>query len=92
MPTISDVEWEDDIFMVEFSLWEFELQAQYNVDTHLLTKISYVACQKTLEIRNLSIEVSADNESQLTEMLNNPRIFFANANQAAYRKYQRLCN
>ena len=92
VPTISDVEWEDDIFMVEFSLWEFELQAQYNVDTHLLTKISYVACQKTLEIRNLSIEVSADNESQLTEMLNNPRIFFANANQAAYRKYQRLCN
>jgi hypothetical protein len=61
------------------------------VNTHLLTRVSYVACNKTLEIRNLTIEVSANNSAQLTEILNNPRIFFANANSAAYRKYQRMC-
>jgi hypothetical protein len=44
-----------------------------------------------LEIRNLTIEVSSNNEDQLIEILNNPRIFFANANPAAYRKYQRMC-
>ena len=91
VPTISDIEWEDDVFMVEFSIWDFDLSARYNVDTHLLTKISYVACEKTLEIRNLTIEVSTSNEIQLTEILNNPRTFFANANSAAYRKYQRMC-
>ena len=91
VPTISDIEWEDDVFMVEFSIWEFNLKARYNVNTHLLTRVSYVACNKTLEIRNLTIEVSANNNAQLTEILNNPRIFFANANSAAYRKYQRMC-
>ena len=91
VPTISDIEWEDDVFMVEFSIWEFKLKARYNVNTHLLTRISYVACNKTLEIRNLTIEVSANNSAQITEILNNPRIFFANANTAAYRKYQRMC-
>jgi hypothetical protein len=79
------------VFMVEFSIWDFNLQARYDVETHKLTKISYVACNKTLEIRNLTIEVSASNSSQLTEILNNPRMFFANANSAAYRKYQRMC-
>ncbi|MBO7505204.1 hypothetical protein J6T66_03560 [bacterium] len=61
------------------------------MDTHLLTQISYVECNKTLEIRNLSIEISTENEDKLTEILNNPRMFFANANPAAYRKYQRMC-
>ena len=92
VPTVSDIEGEDDVFMVEFSIWDdFELKARYNVKTHLLTRISYVACNKTLEIRNLTIEVSSNNEDQLIEILNNPRIFFANANPAAYRKYQRMC-
>ena len=91
IPTISDIEWEDDVFMVEFSIWEFNLRARYNVNTHLLTRISYVACNKTLEIKNFSIEVGVNNSAQLTELLNNPRMFFANANSAAYRKYQRMC-
>lgn len=91
IPTISDIEWEDGVFVVEFSVWDINLKARYNVETHLLTKISYVACGKTLEIRNLIIEVSANNSEQLTEILNNPRMFFANANSAAYRKYQRMC-
>lgn len=91
VPTISDIDGEDSVFMVEFSVGSFNLQAHYDIDTHLLSKISYVACGKTLEIRNLTIEVSANNSSQLTELLNNPRMFFASANSAAYRKYQRMC-
>ena len=91
VPTISDIEGEDDVFMVDFSIWSFKLKAHYNVNTHMLTKISYVACNKTLEIRNLTIELSVNNSAQLTEILNNPRMFFANANSAAYRKYQRMC-
>ena len=58
----------------------------------MLTNVSYVACGKTLLIRNLTIEISASNEDQLTEMMNNPRMFFTKANQAAYRKYLRMCN
>ena len=93
VPNVYDIEWEDDIFMVEFTLWdEFTLQARYNVDTHLLTRISYIQCGKTLEIRNLTIEVSANNEAELTELLNNPRIFLTKANQAAFKKYQRMCD
>ncbi len=91
IPTISDIEWEEDVFMVEFSIWEFNLKARYDVNTHLLTRISYVACNKTLEIKNFTIEVSVNNSAQLAEILNNPRMFFANANSAAYRKYQRMC-
>jgi hypothetical protein len=73
-------------------LWdEYVLHARYNVDSHLLTRISYFKCDKTLEIRNLTIEVSADNEAQLTEILNNPRIFFTKANPAAFKKYQTMC-
>jgi hypothetical protein len=85
-------DWKDSKFLVKFSLWEFKLQANYDIETHLLTKISYVACDKTLEIRNLTIEISTDNESKLIEILNNPRVFFAQANPAAYKKYQRMCN
>jgi hypothetical protein len=56
-----------------------------------MTRVSYVACDKVLEIRNLTINVSRENESQLTEILNNPRLFLTQANSAAYKKYQRLC-
>ena len=92
VPNFYDIAWEDDIFTVEFSLWDFDLQARYNVETHLMTRISYVACDKTLEIRGLTIEVSVNNQAQLTEILNNPRIFLTNANQAAFKKYQRMCD
>ena len=91
VPKISDIEGENDVFMVDFSIWSFKLKANYDMNTHMLTKISYVACDKILEIRNLTIELSVNNSSQLTELLNNPRMFFANANSAAYRKYQRMC-
>ena len=89
---ITDIEWESDVFLVNFRLWDFDLQARYNVETHLMTRISYVACEKVLEIRNLKVDVSVNNEAQLTEILNNPRVFLTQANQAAYRKYQRLCD
>lgn len=89
---ISSIEWEDSIFLVEFDLGEFTLRWRYNVDTHLLTKISYYECEKTLEIRNLAIEVSANNEAQLKEILNNPRIFLTKANPAAFQKYQKMCD
>ena len=89
---IMDIEWESDVFLVDFTLWDIDLQARYNVETHLMTRISYVACDKVLEIRNLWIDVSVNNEEQLTEILNNPRMFFTQVNQAAYRKYQRLCD
>ena len=92
VPNVYDIEWEDDIFMVEFTLWDYDLQARYNIETHLMTRISYVACEKTLEIRNLTIEVSVNNEAKLTEILNNPRIFLTNANQAAFKRYQTMCN
>ena len=88
---ITDIEWESDVFLVNFTLWDFDLQARYNVETHLMTRISYVACEKVLEIRNLKISISKDNESELTELLNNPTLFFTQANQAAYKKYQRMC-
>ena len=61
------------------------------MNTHLLTQVSYVACDKVLEIRGLTIEISVNNAEQLTEILNNPRVFLVNANQAAYKKYQRMC-
>lgn len=89
---ITDIEWEADVFLVNFTLWSFDLQARYNVETHLMTRVSYVACDRVLEIRNLQINISSDNESQLTEILNNPRLFFTQANQAAYKKYQTLCD
>lgn len=92
IPTdVIDVEWQFDTFFVTFTLWGIDLQAYYDVNTHLLTKISFVNCDKTLEIRNLSIEVSVENEKQLTEILNNPKVFFARANPSAYKKYQKMC-
>lgn len=92
VPNVYDIPWEDNIFRVEFSLWEFDLEWRYNVETHMLTRISYVACDKTLEIRNLSIEISVNNEAHLTEILNNPRMFLTKANQTAFRKYQKMCD
>lgn len=92
IPLVSDIEWEENVFIVNFLLWDFELQANYDINTHLLTNVAYVACGKTLEINGLEIELSTNNESQLKQMLNNPRIFLSNINGAAYRKYQRMCN
>ena len=76
-----------------FTLWWIDLQAYYDVNTHLLTKISFIGtdCDKTLEIRNLSIELSVNNEKQLTEIMNNPKVFFARINPSAYKKYLSLC-
>lgn len=90
-PNVYDVDWEVNKFLVEFRLWEFNLQAYYDVNTKMLTKISYVNCDKILEIRNLTIEVSWDNESQLIEILNNPKVFLTQTNPAAYKKYQQMC-
>ena len=92
VPTISDVEWEENVFMVDFLLWDVELQWYYNLDTRLLNKISYVACGETLEIKNLEIEITTENEVQLAKILNNPRVFLSSVNEGAYRKYQRMCN
>jgi hypothetical protein len=91
--SVENIEWENDEFLVNFIIWEFNLQARYNVDTHLLTKVSYVDdCDNVLEIRWLTISVTKDNESQLIEILNNPKMFLAQANPAAYRKYQKMCD
>lgn len=93
VPEVKDsIEWEDGTFLVEFALGEFDLQAHYNINTHLLTKISYVACEKTLEIKNLTIELSTENEPKLAEILNNPKVFFVQTNPAAYKKYQKMCD
>ena len=92
IPNIFDVEWEDKKFFITFSLWEFDFQAYYDIETHVISKISYVSsCEKVLEIRGLTIDVTTENESQLTEILNNPKGFFPKANAAAYKKYQQLC-
>lgn len=89
---IHDIEWEVDEFLLDLTIWEFKLQATYNVGTHLLSKISYVSCGKILEIRWLSVPITTENESKLIEFLNNPRVFLTQANPAAYKKYQRMCD
>ena len=90
--SVENIDGESDEFLVNFTIWEFDLQARYNVDTHLLTKVSYVDCDKVLEIRWLTISVTKDNESQLIEILNNPKMFLTQVNPAAYRKYQKMCD
>lgn len=90
--SVENIDGENDEFLVKFTIWEFDLQARYNVDTHLLTKVSYVDCDKVLEIRWLTISVTKDNESQLIEILNNPKMFLTQVNPAAYRKYQKMCD
>lgn len=86
---IYKIEWKDLEFLVKFTLWEFDLQAEYNTENHILTKISYVVCEKTLEIRNLTIEVSADNEF-IKQLINNPKTFLAQSNPSAFKKYQKM--
>ena len=88
---IHDIEWEPNKFLVEFTLWDFELQGYYDVNTHLLTKIAFTNCKKPLEIKQLSLEITAENEPQLMEILNNPKVFFVNANPTIYKKYQKTC-
>ena len=89
---INTIDGDSENFLVNFTLWEFILQARYNVDSHLLTNISYVNCDKTLEIRWLEIPITTENEPQLTEILNNPKVFLAQSNPAAYKKYQKMCD
>lgn len=89
IPEIESVKW--NLVLVNFTLWEFELQAYYDINTQQLSKISYVACDKKLEIKGLTIEVSSNNIPQLTEILNNPRVFFTKVNQITYKQYQEMC-
>lgn len=91
VPSVSNIEWETDKFLVDFTLWTFNLQAHYDINTHVLTKVSYVACDKTLEIRSLEIPITTENEPQLIEISNNPQAFFTKVNAAAYKKYQKMC-
>ena len=88
---IHDVEWKSDIFLVDFTLWDFELQGRYDTTTQVLSKIVYRNCERPLEIKNLSLEITSENESQLIEILNNPRVFFANVNPLIYDRYKKLC-
>lgn len=88
---IHDIEWESDEFLVDLTLWDFKLQGRYNTQTHLLSKIMYTDCSENVEIRNLTISITTENDSQLIEILNNPRIFLTQANPAAYKKYQKVC-
>jgi hypothetical protein len=88
---IHDVEWKSDIFLVDFTLWDFELQGRYDTTTQVLSKIVYRNCERPLEIRNLSLEITSENESQLIEILNNPRVFFANVNPLIYDRYKKSC-
>ncbi|MBR7036710.1 hypothetical protein IKI14_02320 [bacterium] len=67
------------------------MQAKYNLNTHALTKIYFANCEKPLEIRQLTIEITAENEPQLIEILNNPKVFFARENPTVYKKYQKVC-
>jgi len=85
------IEWESNEFLVDFTLWDFKLQGRYNTETHLLSKIMYTDCSENVEIRNLTISITTENDSQLIEILNNPRIFLTQANPAAYKKYQKVC-
>ena len=88
---IHNIEWESDEFIVDFTLWDFKLQGRYNTETHLLSKIMYTDCSENVEIRNLTISITTENDSQLIEILNNPRIFLTQSNPAAYKKYQKVC-
>lgn len=89
---IQGIEWESEEFLVYFTLWTFKFQAHYNMKTHLLTKISYMDCDKVLEIKPLQIAITTENEDQLIEISNNPQAFFTKVNPAAYKKYQKMCN
>lgn len=88
---IHDVEWKPDSFLIDFTLWDFTLQGYYDINTQDLTKISFTQCSKPLEIKQLSIKITAENEPQLIEILNNPKVFFAKANPSVYKKYQKVC-
>ena len=89
---IRSIEWTQNEFMVDLTLWKIKLQARYNIETHMLTNISYVACEKTLEIRDFELQINSESEPQLAEILNNPQVYLATLNAAAYKKYQRLCD
>lgn len=89
VPEVEVIDWETEIFLVKFQLWEFDLQARYNISSHLLTRISYVVWEETLEIRWLTIELSAQND-QISSIVNNPRVFLSTSNPSARKKYQKM--
>ncbi len=89
---IYDIDWEPDKFLINFTLWDFKMQGNYDFNTHLLTKISYADCEKPLEIRKLSLEITLENEAQLIEILNNPKVYFASINPSIYKVYQKECS
>ena len=91
IPEVYDIEWISDEFIVEFKLWEIDLQARYNINTYQLTNISYINCDKSMEISWLVIELSSNNMDNLTELLNNPRVYLMRANPDIYRNYLKMC-
>jgi hypothetical protein len=85
------VESDPNEFLIDFTLWEFKLQAHYNMETHLLYKISYANCSRNLEIKWLTLSITTENEPQLIEILNNPKAFFTKFSSSIYKKYEKLC-
>ncbi|MDR0281976.1 MAG: hypothetical protein LBI53_01255 [Candidatus Peribacteria bacterium] len=92
-PTIQDIADDDKNYLVNFSLREFDLKGTYNIDTHTISEIYYVIdANRTLLIRDLSIALNKDNETELAHIANNPRIFFRLFNTAAFDKYEKMLN
>lgn len=88
-PEIEDID--ESTFIVTFSVGEIKLQGSYDVPTHIISDISFIIDKEsTLLIRGLTLPLNEENRGNLTELVNNPRLYLRLFNQAAFDKYERM--
>jgi len=86
--TIPDTE---NLFIVLFSLGEFQLQGTYDLTTHTIFDISYVLPNTdNLLITGLSIPLTEENAAELAHIYNNPRLFLRLYNTPLFDEYEAI--
>ena len=92
IPTINSGDWKT--FEVILPLGEITLKGSYDMETHTISKISFIIPNRenTLQIPNLILPLTEENRENLTYLSNNSNAYLRLFNPTVFNKYESIIN